>query len=142
MIITINADGGARGNPGPAACAFVAKDEAGILLEKRGKYLGRATNNVAEYSAVMLGLGWVLSNLGNLRDLSQIQFFLDSNLVVNQLNGKFKVKDDRLREFFLKIKSSEQEMWVPISYGYVPREKNFEADGLVNETLDRFTYND
>lgn len=142
MIITINADGGARGNPGPAAAAFVAKDEAGILLEKRGKYLGRATNNVAEYSAVVLGLDWVLSNLGNLRDLSQIQFFLDSNLVVNQLNGKFKVKDNRLRELFFKIKSLEQEIGVPISYSYVPREKNFEADELVNETLDRFTYND
>ncbi len=135
MKITINTDGGARGNPGPAASAFVAKDSAGIVLLKRGKYLGETTNNQAEYGGVILALEWAKESFS--RGELEIEFLLDSNLVVNQLNGTFKIKDSGLKEKYLIIKTLEAEISDKITYAYVPREKNFEADKIVNETLDK-----
>lgn len=133
MTLNVYCDGGSRGNPGPAACAFVV---AGDMQYKCGKYLGETTNNVAEYQGVIEALSY-LRNLGDLRDLSELNFFLDSNLVVNQLNGLFKVKNGTLRELLLKTRALEQEMnGVKLRYQYVPREQNWEADRLVNETLD------
>lgn len=132
MKIVINTDGGARGNPGPAASAFVAKDEAGNVLEKSGKYLGETTNNVAEYQAVVMALVWLKGE-----QVGEVLFLLDSNLVVQQLMGNFKVKDPGLKQLFEKIKALEKEIGIPIVYSFVPREKNFEADKLVNETLDQ-----
>ncbi len=134
MKMTIFTDGGARGNPGPAACAYVVYDDDGNIRQKCGKYLGTATNNEAEYWAVIEALGYIVSIKNS---VSSIAFFLDSQLVVNQLNGKFKVKEARLRELLLKIKSIEGEV-TPLSIGYVhvPREQNAAADALVNETLD------
>lgn len=130
MTLNVYCDGGSRGNPGPAACAFVI---AGDMQYKCGKYLGVATNNVAEYEAVISALSY----LSDLRDLSELNFFLDSNLVVNQLNGLFKVKNGTLRELLLKVRALEQELTgVLVTYQYVPREQNQEADRLVNETLD------
>lgn len=126
--LKINCDGGARGNPGPAAAAFVV---TGNLQYKCGKYLGVATNNVAEYQAVILALEWLVKNPG------RADFFLDSNLVVNQLNGLFKVKNADLRELLLKVRELEGKITLPITYSYVPREQNSEADLLVNETLDQ-----
>ncbi len=137
--LIINTDGGARGNPGPAAGAFVVKNDAGVLLEKCGKYLGTATNNVAEYSAVLEALKWVKDRGSRLADqqASKVSFFLDSNLVVQQLEGLFKVKNENLRQYFIKVKQLEEELSsIKINYSYVPREKNWEADKLVNETLD------
>ncbi|MCL4389995.1 MAG: ribonuclease HI family protein [Patescibacteria group bacterium] len=139
MTIKINTDGGARGNPGPAACAFVAYDEAGNLLEKRGKYLGTATNNEAEYQGVIEALTYLANNK---HLISNINFFLDSQLVVNQLNGLFKVKEPRLRALLMKVRELESELTKSyklqaISYEYVPREQNRVADALVNETLDK-----
>ncbi len=135
MEILINTDGGARGNPGPAASAFVATDTSGNLHQKRGKYLGVATNNFAEYQGVVLALEWVKELVGERID--KIQFFLDSNLVVNQLNGNFKVKEGSLQKLFALVKQLEREVGVPISYSFVRRERNVEADKLVNETLDK-----
>lgn len=162
MKLVINCDGGSRGNPGPAAAAFVvaraslglagfaspkpsyAEAKAGDLRDKsgkpalprasRGRYLGIATNNVAEYSAVIEALGYVLSIKYH---VSQIDFFLDSSLVVNQINGVFKIKDAKLRELLMKVRELEAKISTPISYTYVPREQNGEADLLVNETLDK-----
>ncbi len=150
MVLRVFTDGGARGNPGPAAAGFVVFEESGNLREKRGKpfdrlrkkfargkYLGVATNNVAEYTAVVEALSY-LRSLSDLRDLSRVEFFLDSNLVVNQLNGLFKVKDGKLRELLLKVRDLEQELSpAEVSYSYIPREQNRVADRLVNETLDR-----
>lgn len=139
MRLKVFTDGGARGNPGPGACAFVVKDEAGNLREKRGKFLGMSTNNEAEYQAVIEALSY-LGNTSDRRSISDVDFFLDSNLVVNQLNGKFKVKESRLRELLLKVRELERAMEdAQIGYSHVPREENSEADGLVNETLDRAT---
>lgn len=127
MTLNINCDGGSRGNPGPAASAFIV---TGNLQYKCGKYLGIATNNVAEYAAVIMALEWLSKNQHTAR------FFLDSNLVVNQINGLFKVKDAKLRELLMKVRQLEAQISTSITYSYVPREQNQAADLLVNETLD------
>ena len=133
MTLKINCDGGSRGNPGPAAAAFVVWNQAGNLLYKCGKYLGVATNNEAEYQAAIEALTWLRDNRAKI-----VVFSLDSKLVVNQLNGLFKVKEPRLRELFLQVKGLEQELGqTVISYTSIPREQNFAADLLVNETLDQ-----
>ena len=127
-------DGGARGNPGPAAAAFVARDEEGKILAKKGKLLGVTTNNVAEYQAVILAWNWLVRNY-QLR-IANCEFFLDSLLVVNQLNGKFKIKKRKLQELAGEIKRLEREAGIGANYTYIPREKNFLADKLVSQLLD------
>ena len=130
------ADGGARGNPGPAAVGFLIKDNRGKVLIRQGKYIGRATNNVAEYMAVVEALKWLQKNLVDLASsVGMIKFFLDSKLVVNQLNGLFKVKNKNLRNLVVIVRSLEQEVDGNIVYHFRPREKNKEADFLVNQVL-------
>lgn len=139
MIITINCDGGSRGNPGPAACAFVAWDSAGKMKEKRGKYLGIGTNNEAEYGAVIEAwkyLNEVGSSVIKTKEGVEVNFFLDSNLVVNQINGNFKVKEQRLQKLLFAVRNGEGSSQFKATYSYIPREKNAEADKLVNQTLD------
>ena len=131
----INTDGGSRGNPGEAAAGAVIRTSAGKVRELCGKYLGVATNNEAEYAAVILAYETLL----RLKDFSPkttaLKFSLDSNLVVNQLNGLFKVKEARLRSYILKIRSLEAE-FAQVLYNYIPREQNQEADKIVNQHLD------
>lgn len=132
--IRIHTDGGARGNPGPAAIGVVIKSETGEVMGEISRKIGETTNNVAEYQAVVAALEWVKDS----RQLSGVscQFFLDSTLVVNQLNGLFKVKDAHLRMLLFQVRQLEQEVGGTISYTYVPREKNYEADMLVNHAFD------
>lgn len=125
MNLKIKTDGGSRGNPGQAACAYVVYAE-GNLREKRGKYLGIATNNVAEYEGVLFALESLREN--------NLDFYLDSLLVVNQLKGLWKIKDENLKVLNLKIKDLTKNL--KVSWNHIPREENFEADALVNETLD------
>lgn len=126
----IYCDGGARGNPGPAACAFVALND-GKIFYKSGKYLGLATNNVAEYSAVILALTWLQKQ--NFKD---INFKLDSQLVAKQLAGLYKIKNENLRQLFLDADKLRKNLGAQIIFSYVPRSKNLLADKLVNEILD------
>ena len=135
--LIIHSDGGARGNPGPAAAAFVAEDLSGEIFSS-GKYLGQTTNNVAEYSGVIIALQWLKGEQVKYPQ-ADVKFFLDSELVVNQLNGIFKIKDQKLRELILQVRSLETEIKKNIYYKAVPREKNFRADFLVNQTLDQQT---
>jgi len=123
-------DGGSRNNPGPAAIGFLIKGEDGQILKKGGRFLGQATNNEAEYYALVEGLK-------EAKKLSpqHLTCFLDSSLVVNQLNGKFKIKEARLRELVFEVKTLEKE-FASIRYYYIPREKNREADAIVNQILD------
>lgn len=142
MELYVYCDGGARGNPGPAAVGVAIKqgdtDLPVSTLIKLNKYLGRATNNQAEYQAVVHALEWITDNLKNLVQIPEkIRFFLDSTLVVNQLNGQYKLKNAGLRELLLKVRNLEQKINLPIVYSYIPREKNTEADNLVNEALDK-----
>jgi len=124
-------DGGARGNPGPAAIGFVIKDSSGKILVEQGKSIGRATNNIAEYQAVIEALRWIASNVGH--QTLAINFFLDSNLVVNQLNGFFKVKNKNLKSLIIKVKTLEREISQKVFYNYICREKNKKADFLVRK---------
>ena len=130
MFLNVYTDGGSRGNHGPAACAFVVYDDAGNLREKSGKYLGIATNNYAEYQGVIEALDHIPEKA------TQVNFYLDSLLVVSQLNGKWKVKDENIKELVAKIQFKILNLKFKISFVHIPREKNFQADKLVNETLD------
>lgn len=132
MNYIIHTDGGSRGNPGPAAI--------GVVIEKNleeiagyGKTIGETTNNVAEYTAVVDALTWMKEHG---QERGEINFFLDSLLVVNQLNGLFKIKDARLRTFVMVIRQLEQEVGGVITYKAVPREQNTRADFFVNKALD------
>lgn len=134
MKLRVHTDGGARGNPGPAAVGVVIEDvSSGSMIAEFGKYIGETTNNVAEYMAVCEALR---SSKG--KGATEINFFLDSVLVVNQLNGNFKVKDTKLRELLLQVRILEQELGVTVAYHVVPREQNRRADFLVNQALDNF----
>jgi len=133
-IYTIHTDGGARGNPGPAAIGVVVEKE-GKEVRSISKAIGKATNNVAEYTAVVEALKYLHSIHIDKKETT-IHFILDSLLVVNQLNGIFKIKDANLRTLIIHIKSLEQEVGGVITYVAVPREKNTRADALVNQALD------
>lgn len=133
MNYIIHTDGGSRGNPGNAAIGVVIENEQGEIVSF-GKRIGETTNNVAEYSAVIAALKWIIENS---KDSSKkIQFYLDSTLVVNQLNGLFKVKDANMRMLMLSVRELEQQLSAVIIYTYVPREKNSAADYEVNKALD------
>lgn len=134
MKLIVHTDGGARGNPGPAAIGVVIEkitDGVPSVIEEFGKRIGETTNNVAEYTAVVEALQKIKK--GN---ISHIQFYLDSTLVVNQLNGLFKVKDPTLRLFVARVRILEQEVGGIISYTSIPREQNRRADYFVNRALD------
>ena len=150
MKLIVHTDGGARGNPGPAAVGVVVErqeeskvesQKSKALITEFGKRIGETTNNVAEYTAVLEALKYLKIKTSNFKlekgeDLG-LQFFLDSKLVVEQLNGNFKVKDAKLRELMIQAKILEQEVGGVVTYEYVPREKNTRADWLVNRALDR-----
>lgn len=133
--VKIYCDGGARGNPGPAAGAFVVVGRGGKIIFKKGKYLGTTTNNVAEYFGVLLALEWVAKN--NIAIPATL--ILDSQLIVNQLTGHFKIRDKKLIALAHKAKEKERELPVEIVYHAVPRSQNKIADLLVNKVLDRET---
>lgn len=122
-------DGASRGNPGPAAAGVVLKGEKGKVLIERGQFLGRMTNNEAEYRALLLGLELA-------KDLrpETLVCFLDSELVVSQINGLWRVKKSHLRELLFKVRQVERH-YPKVLYKLIPREENADADTLANEAL-------
>lgn len=132
MIFT---DGAARGNPGPGAIAFLIKDKDKNKIFSHGEKIGIATNNIAEYKAVIAALEWLCQNKEKIKD-STISFFLDSKLVCSQINGIFKIKDSNLRMLLFKVREKEAELKCNIFYSYIPREQNKEADKIANLALD------
>lgn len=137
--INIYCDGGSRGNPGKSASAFVVED-GNKLIYSESEYLGIATNNFAEYSAVLSALCWIVTTKLD-RENRQILkkemvFILDSELVVKQINGVYKVKDKKLKEIYLRIKNILEKVPQKIIFKSVSREKNEVADFLVNRKLD------
>ncbi len=131
MELKIYCDGGARGNPGPAAGAFVVlADNKEIAAE--GKSFRVATNNEAEYGAVIMAMTWLLKN-----NAASVVFYLDSELVVKQLNGVYKIKSKKLLPLAAKIKKLERDFSGKIKFENVRRGKNKRADQLVNQTLDK-----
>lgn len=132
--LTVYADGGARGNPGPAAAGVIIVGAAGREIKKIGRALGRATNNQAEYQAVILGLEW-LSN--NIHSNCQINFYLDSELIVHQLIGNYRVKDATLKDLYSRVKEIMLQLNQPITFRHIPRTRNQAADKIVNQILDQ-----
>jgi ribonuclease HI len=128
--LTVNVDGGARGNPGPAAIGVVVRGPDGEVLEERGEGIGRATNNVAEYRALLLGIERAAAH-----GAGELELVGDSELIVRQVEGRYKVKDSTMKELHTEVKRAlgDFERW---SIRHVRREDNADADRLVNEVLD------
>jgi ribonuclease HI len=133
MIVKVYTDGASRGNPGSAAAGIVIKDETGNEIKTFGKYIGECTNNVAEYTALIESVK-LLKELNE--PVEEINFFCDSELMVKQIKGEYKIKHKDLiklsLEFWKEIKSLNKKF----SITYIPREENKTADKLANEALD------
>jgi ribonuclease HI len=129
--LLVNVDGGARGNPGPAAIAAVLREPGGEIIEERGERIGRATNNVAEYRALLLGI-----ELAAGQGAKELELVGDSELIVRQVKGEYKVKDATMKELHAEVRRALAgfDSW---TIRHVRREHNAEADRLVNEALDR-----
>jgi ribonuclease HI len=135
MKLIIHTDGGARGNPGPAAIGVVITQE-GQILKKYSEFIGEATNNQAEYQAVIFALKKVKLLFGKKKAKAmEIEIMVDSELVAKQLNHQYKIKEKDLQPLFLKVWNLMLD-FEQVSFQHVPREKNKEADRLVNQALD------
>jgi ribonuclease HI len=128
--VTVNVDGGARGNPGPAAIGVVVRNGDGRVLEEVGEAIGEATNNVAEYRALLRGI-----KLAAAHGAEELELIGDSELVVRQVEGRYKVKNAGMKELHGEVKRALRDFdsW---SIRHVRREHNADADRLVNEALD------
>jgi ribonuclease HI len=123
-------DGGSRGNPGPAAYAFVLEAEDGTVLDARGEAIGVATNNVAEYAALVAGLERAVE-----AGVDELEVVSDSELLVKQMRGEYRVKNKALQDLVLDASRLARQMHC-VTYTAVRREHNVLADSLVNEALD------
>lgn len=128
-ILTIFTDGASRGNPGPSAIGIIIYN-GGIKAGEYGKYIGAATNNEAEYHAVILAI-----QKAKALKAKTINFFLDSELVVKHLNHQYKLRDEKIIPLFVKIWNSTLD-FDKVTFTHIPRGKNKEADRLVNKILD------
>jgi probable phosphoglycerate mutase len=126
----LSTDGGARGNPGPAAYGYVLEADDGTVLDARGETIGTATNNVAEYRGLLAGFEAALE-----RGVEEVEVISDSELVVKQMRGEYKVKNETLRELVDEAHALESR-FRRVTYTAVRREHNELADRLVNEALD------
>jgi len=134
--IIINIDGGSRGNPGPAAFGVVFSHESGAVIKSYGETMGIATNNEAEYGGLIFALKKAKHLLGkNQLKKTKVVINLDSELVANQLNGKYKILEPDLQPLFIKVWNLKFD-FPNLNFHYIPREKNKRADKLVNEILD------
>lgn len=130
MKLIIYTDGGARGNPGPSGLGVVIYNQDKQLLKKYSKFLNQGTNNQAEYQALILGLEKAKS-----LKASEVDCYLDSKLIVEQINGNYKVKNPGLGPLFIRVWNLTQS-FKKVNFYHIPREKNQEADKLVNEAMD------
>lgn len=138
MINALNVftDGGARGNPGPSAIGVYIEDAKKKKIAGFGEEIGIATNNVAEYKAVIKALDWIIENKKNFTQNAKVYFFMDSKLIYSQIVGLFKVKNSALRDLLFLVRDREAQISLSIYYKNIPREQNVKADALVNEALD------
>lgn len=126
-------DGASRGNPGKSAYGFVVYDHEGRQIYKEGSFIGIATNNIAEYTAVIRAFEFIKDNL---TEVTEIEVMADSNLVVQQLSGKFKVKALHLKPLINNIRELEKN-FTKATYRHIRRNFNKEADSLANMALDK-----
>jgi ribonuclease HI len=129
--LTIYTDGAARGNPGPAAIGVIIRDEPGNIIASISRCLGTTTNNQAEYRAIIAALEEAL-NLG----AKQVTLYSDSKLVVEQINGRYKIKNTALRPLYTEIVKLTGAL-ESFKIASIPREKNTAADALANKALNR-----
>jgi len=137
MKMTIYTDGGSRSNPGPSAIGVVYTDEKGSIIKEYSEFLGdRLTNNEAEYRGVIIALKKFKSLFGKDKaKRTELLMKSDSELMVSQLTGKFKISNDNIAKLFIEVWNLKTE-FNSVNFEHIPREKNKEADRLVNEVLD------
>lgn len=136
MRFTLFADGGSRGNPGPAGSGAIIRDEAGHTVATVSEFLGVATNNVAEYTAVLRGLEALADLLGEKSREAEVAIYMDSMLVVKQMSGEWKLKNAGLRPLAARVHEVAHR-FKSVSFAHVYRDKNADADRLANEAMDR-----
>ncbi len=131
--LTIYTDGGARGNPGPAAIGVV------VGSKKYGEYIGETTNNIAEYKALVFALKKAKALLGKKKAKeTEVACYMDSELLMKQLTGQYKIEDEDLQPLWLEIWNLKLD-FKKVEFHHIPREKNKEADRMVNKALDPHT---
>lgn len=132
----VHTDGGARGNPGPAGIGVVIKGAGEV--RNYGEFIGRTTNNEAEYQAVIFALKKLKQLIGKEKSKSEaeVEIHLDSELLASQLNGEYKIKEKKLQQLFLEVWNLKQD-FKGVAFIYIPREDNRGADKLVNQVLDK-----
>lgn len=128
-------DGGARGNPGPAGYGVVIKDEAGKNLAEIAEYIGETTNNQAEYWGLVTALEKVRAFAGG--EPARVVVKMDSELIVKQMNGEYKIKNEGLKPLYWKIRESILALGGNVTFTHIPRRENKEADALSNVAMDR-----
>jgi len=136
MIVNIYTDGGARGNPGPAGFGLVVYDKDQNIIYKNSQYIGIKTNNEAEYAALINALEWLVHNKDNF-SISHINLFSDSQLLVRQIQGIYKVKAIHLKPLHQLCLSLIKSINLPYTFTDVRREKNTLADSLANDAMDK-----
>jgi probable phosphoglycerate mutase len=139
MRFTIHADGGARGNPGPAGSGAVIRNDKKKVIGEVSEFLGHATNNVAEYTAILRGLELLLTKLGADAQGAEVDVEMDSKLVVEQMKGNYKIKHPNLKPLALGVKNLLPK-FKQVTFTHIPREKNKDADRLANKAMDRGAY--
>lgn len=135
MKTRVYSDGGSRGNPGQAGSGFVVYDGTGKIIYEKANYWGVATNNEAEYKGLWAGLKWVLENKEK-RRIKEVIFYMDSELIIKQMKGEYKVKAKNLKEIFLECQEMTEKIG-EIEFEHVLRGKNEKADILANMAMDR-----
>ena len=131
MKARLHSDGGARGNPGPAGIGVVLSDPSGHVIAELAQGIGRATNNVAEYKALIAGLELALAH-----GVDELEVFMDSELVVSQMNGAWKIKNEALRHLAIDARRLLNKFQT-VSLSHVRRERNADADKLANQGMDQ-----
>ena len=131
--LKIYTDGGSRGNPGNAAIGVIVYEDFGKVVFAHSGFIGTATNNEAEYKAFLKSLKWLSENSSK---VNKVDFYLDSKLVVEQINKNWKIKDERMRAFANKAWNILDNFKFKVNISHIKREKNKEADKLVNQALD------
>lgn len=139
--LIVHTDGGARGNPGPAAVGFLILDEVGSQLASGGKTIGVATNNEAEYKAVIAALEYLVANKhlinnGDIKQKRELELRMDSLLIASQLEKKYKIKEPRLKELAAACWRLFDQLDIKYHIIHIPRAQNAAADALVNQALD------
>ena len=132
----IRTDGGARGNPGPAAIGAVIENEKGSVLKEISEYIGETTNNEAEYRAAITAFKKLKALIGKAKAKNaQVRVLADSELLVRQMNGEYKIENSNMQKFFLELWNLKIDFG-KVTFHAVPREQNKAADRLVNQALD------